>query len=62
MGKTDSLGPEFWAEQERQRAEFRHLMRRREERLDAAEAREAARRARLRRLTFGVLGRDRAAA
>jgi hypothetical protein len=57
MGKK-KLGPEFWAEWERQREEFRELMRRRAERLDAVAAHEAARQARMRRLTFGLLGRS----
>jgi hypothetical protein len=59
MGKKRKrIDPDLVAEWERQREEFRELMRQRAVRLDAAEAREAARQARLRRLTFGLLGRS----
>lgn len=58
MGKRKRIDPELVAEWDRQRLEFRELMRLRAVRLDAAEAREAARRARLRQLTFGLLGRS----
>lgn len=43
---------------ERKRKELEELFERRRVRLDAAEAREAERRAKLRRWTFGVLGRE----
>ena len=42
---------------ERERLEFAELMQRRDERLAASEARMAAYEARLRRWTFGILGR-----
>jgi hypothetical protein len=57
MGKRKKIDPELLAQWEREREEFRELMRLRAERLDAAEEREARRRARVRRLTFGLLGR-----
>jgi hypothetical protein len=57
MGKRKKIGPELLAQWEREREEFRELMQLRAERLDAAEEREARRRERLRRLTFGLLGR-----
>jgi hypothetical protein len=57
MGKRKRIDPELLAQWAREREEFRELMRLRAARLDAAEAREAARRARIRRLTFGLLGR-----
>jgi hypothetical protein len=57
MGKRKKTDPELLAQWEREREEFRELMRLRAQRLDAAEAREAAHRERLRRLTFGLLGR-----
>ena len=43
---------------EREKLEFAELMRRRDERLAAGEARIAAYNARLRRWTFGLLGRE----
>ena len=55
-----------WADREtldrwgRERLEFAELMQRRDERLAAGEARIAAYNARLRRWTFGSLGRERA--
>jgi len=58
MGKKRKIDPELLAQWERERAEFRELMLQRAERLDAEERRDAERRARLRRLTFGLLGRD----
>ena len=54
---------ENWADREtlerweRERREFAELMQRRDERLAAGEARIAAYEARLRRWTFGILGR-----
>lgn len=57
MGKRKKIDPELLAQWEREREEFRELMQLRAERLDAAEEREARRRERLRRLTFGLLGR-----
>jgi hypothetical protein len=57
MGKRKRIDPELLARWEREREEFRELMRLRVERLDAAEEREARRRERVRRLTFGLLGR-----
>ncbi len=57
MGKRKKIDPELLARWERERAEFRELMRRRAERLDADERREAVRRERLRRLSLGLLGR-----
>ena len=50
--------PEEWARWEQLRLEFAELMEKRRERFTAADAREAARRARLRRLTFGLVGRS----
>jgi hypothetical protein len=58
MGKKRKIDPELLAQWEREREEFRELMQQRAARLDAAEAREAARLARLRRVTFGLLGRS----
>jgi glutamate synthase domain-containing protein 3 len=57
MGKRKRIDPELLARWEREREEFREVMRLRAERLDAAEEREARRRERVRRLTFGLLGR-----
>jgi 2-polyprenyl-6-methoxyphenol hydroxylase-like FAD-dependent oxidoreductase len=57
MGKRKRIDPALLARWEREREEFREVMRLRAERLDAAEEREARRRERVRRLTFGLLGR-----
>jgi hypothetical protein len=43
---------------ERQRLELAELMEKRRQRFAVADAREAERRARLRRLSFGLLGRS----
>ncbi len=51
------IEPELLARWERERREFRELCERWIARLQAADAREAARQERLRRLTFGLLGR-----
>jgi len=53
--KTD---PDWWAEWLEKRRELELLWKEREARLDAAEAREAEYRARLRRWPFGLLGRE----
>ena len=52
------IDPELLAQWDRARREFRELCERWIARLRAAEEREAAHRARLRRLTFGVFGRE----
>ena len=56
------IDPELLAQWDRERREFRALLDRWMARLQAAEEREAEyerrRRARLRRLTFGLLGRE----
>jgi hypothetical protein len=56
--KRKRTDPELLARWAREREEFRALMKRRAERLAAADAREVERRARLRRLSFGLLGRS----
>jgi hypothetical protein len=56
--KRKRTDPETWARWEREQREFAELMERRRLRLAAAEEREAQRRVRLRRLTFGLLGRS----
>jgi hypothetical protein len=49
---------EEWDRWERQRLELADLMEKRRQRFAAADAREAERQARLRRLSFGLLGRS----
>jgi hypothetical protein len=62
MAKRRKIDPETLVELDRERREFRALCERWMRRLEAADARERAwgerRRARLRRLTFGLLGRE----
>ncbi|HJS48698.1 MAG TPA: hypothetical protein VJ745_00110 [Gaiellaceae bacterium] len=48
---------EYWAEYEAERRELEELFARMRERYRLADERDARRRERLRRLTFGVLGR-----
>jgi len=50
--------PEWWADWLERRRQLELLWRQRSERFAAADAREAAYRARLRRLSFGLLGRE----
>jgi hypothetical protein len=50
--------PEEWDRWERQRRELAELMEKRRQRFAVADAREVERRARLRRLSFGLLGRS----
>jgi hypothetical protein len=50
--------PEWWADWLEHRRKLAQIWEERARRLDAAEAREAAYRARLRRLTLGLLGRE----
>lgn len=57
MAKSKSE-PDWWAEWEAQRRELEELFARMRERHRRADEREERRRARLRRLTFGVLGRS----
>ena len=57
MPKKRRIDPEWWARMEAQRRELEELFERRLQRLAEADAREAARQARLRRLTLGLLGR-----
>lgn len=59
MKKRDWADRETRERWERERLEFAELMQRRDERLAAGEARIAAYNARLRRWTFGILGRER---
>jgi len=49
---------EFWAEQDERRRQFLEIFARMQERYRLADERDARRRARLRRLTFGLLGRE----
>lgn len=58
MGKRRRTDPETLERWEREEREFEELMRKREERFARADAREAAYRARLRKLSFGLLGRE----
>lgn len=58
MAGKKRIDPALLAQWEAERAEFRKVFDRWMARLKAAEEREAAHRARLRRLTFGLLGRE----
>ena len=49
---------EFWAEQDERRRQFLEIFARMQERYRLADERDARRRERLRRLTFGLLGRE----
>ena len=57
MPRKRRIDPEWWARMDAQRRELEELFERRLQRLAQADAREAARQARLRRWTFGLLGR-----
>jgi hypothetical protein len=48
---------EFWGEQDERRRQFQEIFARMQERLRLADEREERRRERIRRLTFGLLGR-----
>jgi len=61
MGKKKRTDPETLARWEEEAREFREMYERRLERHAAWEAAEAKRMERLRRLTFGLLGRERSA-
>jgi hypothetical protein len=56
--KRKKQDPDWWADWLERRRQLELLWERRAERFAAADAREAAYRARLRRLTFGLLGRE----
>lgn len=61
MAKRES-DAEYWAKQDEQRRELEELFEGMRETHRRADEREARRRERLRRLTFGLLGRDEAPA
>jgi len=50
--------PEYWAKYEAERREIEEIFERMRERFRLADEREARNRERLRRLTFGLLGRS----
>ena len=56
--KRKRTDPEWWEEWLEHRRQLELLWEQRAARFAAADAREAAHRARLRRLTFGLLGRE----
>ena len=56
--KRKRTDPEWWGEWLEHRRQLELLWEQRAARFAAADAREAAHRARLRRLTFGLLGRE----
>jgi hypothetical protein len=58
MKKRKKTDPETLERWERERREFAELMKRRDQRLAAGEARIAAYNAKLRRWTFGLFGRE----
>jgi len=58
MAKRRRSEPEWWAEWLEQRRYLEDLWERRRARFEAEDARLARRRERLRRLTFGLLGRS----
>jgi hypothetical protein len=51
-------GPDYWERQDEQRREIEEIFKRMQERFRRADEREARRRERLRRLSFGLLGRS----
>ena len=57
MAKHES-DSEYWAKQDEQRRQIEEIFARMQERYRLADEREARRRQRLRRLTFGLLGRS----
>lgn len=57
MAKKRQSDSEFWAEQEARHREIERIFAGMRERHRLADEREARRRERLRRLTFGLLGR-----
>jgi len=57
MAKRES-DSEYWAKQDEQRRQIEEIFARMQERHRVADEREARRRARLRRLSFGLLGRS----
>ncbi len=55
---TRKPDPEYWAKYEAERKEIEEIFERMRERFRLADEREARNRERLRRLTFGLLGRS----
>ena len=58
MAKKSESDPDYWAKDAERRRQIEEIFARMQERYRLADEREARRRARLRRLTFGLLGRS----